>query len=160
MHDGVLFFWVGENRAMIIDSAVHRPHVREMVIGESAGPIPVLAILHWNPSRILARPGQRFLIEADNSIWTDEHLPASAAGTAGLGLQRFTSAMCRNRQATLMELVGTLGREHEHQFRIGKGTVWENQTQVEAELFFYANDVYFMYYNNAGSVMVTVTRLA
>ena len=145
---------------MISDSTTHRPHVHEMVIGESSGPIPVLAILHWNPSRIIARPGQRFLIEADDSIWLDEKIPATAAGEAGMGLQRFTGAMCRHRQASWMELVGTLGREHEHQFRIGKGTVWENQTGIAAELFFYANDVYFMYYNNAGSVMVTITRLA
>lgn len=145
---------------MIHDTPVRRILARDMLVGESSGPIPVLALLHWNPSRILARPGQRFLIEADNSVWTDEHLPATAAGASGLGLQRFTSAMCRHRQAALMELVGTLGREHDHQFRIGKGTVWENQTNIESEIFFYANDVYFMYYNNAGSVMVTVTRLA
>lgn len=145
---------------MIHDTPIRRVLAREMVVGETTGPIPVLALLHWNPSRVLARPGQRFLIEADNSVWTDEHLPATAAGACGLGLQRFTSAMCRHKHAALMELVGTLGREHDHQFRIGKGTVWENQTAIEAEIFFYANDVYFMYYNNAGSVMVTVTRLA
>lgn len=145
---------------MIHDTPVRRNLAREMLVGETSGPIPVLALLHWNPSRILAQPGQRFLIEADNSVWSDEQLPATAAGASGLGLQRFTSAMCRHRQAALMELIGTLGRDHDHQFRIGKGTVWENQTHIEAEIFFYANDVYFMYYNNAGSVMVTVTRLA
>lgn len=145
---------------MIHDTPVRRVLTRDLLVGESSGPIPVLALLHWNPSRILARPGQRFLIEADNSVWTDEHLPATAGGVSGLGLQRFASAMCRHREAGLMELIGTLGREHDHQFRIGKGTVWENQTGLDGELHFYANDVYFMYYNNAGSVMVTVTRLA
>ncbi|MDX2218038.1 MAG: hypothetical protein SF172_03325 [Burkholderiales bacterium] len=145
---------------MIDDTPVRSTLVRELVVGEASGPIPVLALLHWNPSRILARPGQRFLIEADNRVWTDAHLPATAAGTGDLGLQRLSTAMCRHRQAALMELIGTLGREHDHQFRIGKGTVWENHTGIEAEIFFYANDVYFMYYNNAGSVMVTVTRLA
>lgn len=145
---------------MIRDSSSSRLPAHELVIGESVGPIPVLAILHWNASRILARPGQRFLIEADDSVWLDDKMPATAAGEAGMGLQRLTGTMCRHRQASWMELVGTLGRSHDHQFRIGRGTVWENLTGIEAEIHFYANDVYFMYFNNAGSVMVTVTRLA
>ncbi|MBL8517220.1 MAG: hypothetical protein JNM76_09640 [Betaproteobacteria bacterium] len=145
---------------MMIEPHLHRPHVRELVIGETAGPIPVLAILLWNPSRILARPGQRFLIETDDSVWTDDGLPATAAGLPGHGIQRFTAAMCRNKNAGWLELVGALGRDSDDHFRVGKGTVWENKTGNEAELFFYANDVYFMYFNNAGSVMVTVTRLA
>lgn len=160
MHGGVFFAGTGQNRAMIHDTPVRRMTARELVVGESAGPIPVLALLHWNPSRILARPGQRFLIEADNSAWTDENMPATAAGITGLGLQRLTTAMCRHREAGLMELIGALGRDDNHQFRIGRGAVWENQTNLAEEIFFYANDVYFMYYNNAGSVMVTVTRLA
>lgn len=145
---------------MIHETPTRRMLAREMVVGETTGPIPVLALLHWNPSRIIARPGQRFLIEADNSQWSDDKSPCTAAGTSNCGLQRFTSAMCRHKQAAWMELVGTLGRDHEHQFRIGAGAVWENTTGHEGEIHFYANDVYFMYYNNAGSVMVTITRLA
>lgn len=148
------------NAPMIQESPTRRLLARELVVGESSGPIPVLALLHWNPSRIIARPGQRFLIEADNSIWSDDKNPCTASGSSTAGLQRFTSAMCRHKQAAWMELVGTLGRDHDHQFRVGSGAVWENTTKQEGELFFYANDVYFMYYNNTGSVMVTVTRLA
>jgi len=59
----------------------------------------------------------------------------------------------RQPEAAWFALIGVIG--HEAPFEIGSGTVVT--PTVDAELFCYANDIPFMYWNNRGEIEVEVT---
>lgn len=68
--------------------------------------------------------------------------------------------LIRCRQARWFQLVAAAGTSSKQMVPIGLGAVASFTADEDCELEFFANDVVFMYWNNAGVIHVAVTREA
>jgi hypothetical protein len=119
--------------------------------------VPVNSRIPWNHTSIAVQTGEVYeLAAAADSVWNDASTRVSAAGyeSARLALFRF---LRRRRDAPWFELIGGVDESENRTFRIGVGTTVT--LQDTGELVLYANDVRFMYWNNSGTIDVTVRRV-
>ena len=87
-----------------------------------------------------------------NQVWTDGWITCGPDGYEKWYLFPFRRWR-RHSEASWFALVGMVGDEPP--FEIGSGTVIT--PAKDAELFCFANDLPFMYWNNRGAITVTVT---
>lgn len=131
---------------------------RELAVGETAGPLEVMACKKWNSSGVMAAPGQRFAFAAVGE-WRDLYITSDADGIRRPNwLQRTFEDKKRIREARYFELAGEHGQDSGRVFRIGREEDWRTPSGESAEILLFANDVAFAYFNNFGSLMVTIKR--
>lgn len=99
--------------------------------------------------------------------WKDLQIVTDAngwtSGQAPFGTRRLVRRMESRRRcptANWFELVGTVGKNECNHFRIGCGGIEKVYSpKVSGQFFAFANDLSTKYYNNSGSLCVTITRV-
>jgi hypothetical protein len=139
----------------------HPTAVKRLAIGEKAS-FPVLAKDKYNWSGILLEHGAQYRFEvADDQQWTDGKIICGADGWEETkGLSKVKEALEEKRRypkANWFELMGSLGCEGSHYFRIGKTATYT--APQDGGLFTFANDLNAMYVNNKGEIEVTIERV-
>jgi hypothetical protein len=110
----------------------------------------------WNLTGILLEAGATYEFSA-TSTWKDWYRTAGPSGYDSAA-QTLFEKMRRYKDADWFALIGALDRDDSTAFVIGDGCVYSPTR--DGQLCCYANDVYAMYWNNSGSVDLTVTRIA
>jgi len=136
-----------------------------LVVGEARSDIVIRARVKWNPTGVLVNPGERYRLEADGR-WSDLGICADADGFPSERAPRITRKLLekfepkRRMPAELWFcLIGTVGEAPPGFFRIGRQlTEWVVGPGTSGELLCFANDVESAYWNNFGSLTLTVTR--
>jgi len=129
-----------------------------LAIGVPTSPIRVRADCRWNPTGVLARPGETFAFRCWGE-WRDAGHPCGPAGQPGFGAQKWAGWLKRHRSAPWFAAIGALGKTHESLFVIGEAATWTNETDRAAPLYAFANDAWFFYFNNEGEVALEITRV-
>ena len=110
----------------------------------------------WNPSGINVRKGEVYAIEVPpGQTWHDASIEHTPAGKEVPKLDGW-KWLRRRKDLPWFALVGAVGKKHT--FAVQNG-IAEWTAPADGELFFYANDVSFMYWNNRGAVTVNVRKL-
>jgi hypothetical protein len=133
--------------------------VGKLAVGESARAC-VCARSKWNDTGIHLVPGglYRFAVDEGN-VWDDMTKRASADGyDSPTSLHRLSELLRRAPQARWFALIGALDRRPSTQFVIGSLSTLP--AAAAGELTCFANDLPFMYWNNRGGIILTVTRLS
>jgi hypothetical protein len=107
----------------------------------------------WNRTKIQVTKGTKYRLVATGR-WHDASHACGPDGYDDPKLALF-AAFRRFRAARWFTLIGSVDRKHE--FAIGNGVEWT--APESGELCCYANDVSTMYWNNKGSVTLTVTAV-
>lgn len=147
------------------------PHCwKSMGVGETRT-IAVPAAEYYTDSEIFVRRGERFVFSFEG-CWKDDDIDCGGEGWTLADVKkgplelaiRVTQPLRRVEDAHWFELIGTLGRNRQHPFRIGNGQFASAASPYEAQrddvLFLFANDLQWMYRNNSGAIDVTVKRVA
>jgi len=111
----------------------------------------------WNRSGIALERGRVYdvNVEADQT-WKDWYIPTDADGYTRETLRPF-EFLRRVPDQNWLKLIGTIGRDEKSPIIIGSA-VTNFSPSKSGELLCFANDVGWMYWNNRGSLRVTVTR--
>lgn len=114
------------------------------------------ARIKWNLTGILLEAGATYELAATSS-WRDWYRIAGPGGYDSAAQSLFES-MRRFKEADWFALIGALDKDDSTAFVIGDGCSYSPSR--DGQLCCYANDIYSMYWNNSGSVVLTVTRRA
>ena len=127
---------------------------QELTAGQSVT-VTIRSHEKWNHTGVLLDRGVRYRFVA-KGIWCDFYKPVTADGYDSL---LFTPAenKLRGKDMNWFSLVGCVGENQDNVFLIGRKR--EFIAMDDGELTCFANDVSNMYWNNWGSVRLTVTRL-
>ena len=139
---------------------------RRLAVGDVAS-LDAYAREPWNWTSIFVARGEMYRFKANPAReWRDASISCSAAGYSRFWLAPFASFR-RVPSARWFELCGAVGDAgnpsisgvpaNETLFRIGPGCTWKSN--ADGYLYLFANDVNGFYFNNRGSVQVTVERL-
>ena len=111
----------------------------------------------WNRSGIQLENGNAYKIEVTgNQWWVDFYIPTGADGYSFPLLRSYESSR-RVPNQNWFKLIGTIGNNIQNPIIIGRK--FEDYIRLETgELFCFANDMETMYWNNWGSLRITVTR--
>jgi len=143
---------------------------RPMEIGETRT-VTVPAAEHYTDSEIFMRRGEGFVFSFEG-LWRDDDIPCGGEGWTLADIEkgplelaiRVTQPLRRVEDAHWFELIGTLGRNKHHLFRIGNGQFSSDDKPYVARrddvLFLFPNDLQWMYRNNSGEINVTIKRVA
>jgi hypothetical protein len=135
-----------------------------LAVGEAIGPISVPSVERYVPTGLQLARDAAYVIQADNSIWVDWHLPSDANGREATFFQSLAAWALRCKRAKWFQLIGAVGKGDDFLIPIGKHLRWTFDGNgcgpAPYELFLFANDAYFAYYNNKGTIGVTITRVA
>lgn len=133
----------------------------QLSVGQAVGPMQVTSEEHYVATGVLLEPGATYEISADDAEWIDSTISSTAAGNPAPALAQQTfQGLLRCQEARWFELIGAVGRSDEHLLPIGMGREWTyDGTDLDAELQLFANDAIGFYWNNHGSVGVTIKRL-
>lgn len=113
----------------------------------------IRAAERYNATGILVTAGQSIRVEASGE-WTDWSVVTTAAGYEKILLRPF-APLRRVRSAPWFSLCGSVGASDAHLFAFeADGTT---VAPASGPLYLFANDIWFMYWNNKGSLLVTVT---
>ncbi len=117
----------------------------------------VTARERWNDTGIEVLRGEEYSLQADGT-WSDASIEKNADGySSSNSLFQVTEGFRRIPSAAWFALIGTVGRDLRDAACIGvSGRL---QATRDGNLFCFANDLPFMYWNNSGSIRVTVTRI-
>lgn len=133
--------------------------------GQQAPPLRIDSQEKWNRTGIEVRPGERYAFRAEGS-WIDLTIYTTARGyetREAPALSRWFLSLfegsLRMPGQNWFALVGTVGRSESTAFVIGERLDGWMPTAA-GELWCFANDVPWAYFNNHGEVTLTVTRLA
>ena len=136
-----------------------------LAVDETRSSVEIRARPRWNSTGILVLPGERYAFRAqgewiDGGIHTD---PNGFSTDRAPAISRWLLGACESRRRAPTEnwfrLIGCVGLDLKCAFPIGeKYDEWIVDTKGELTCF--ANDVPFAYWNNEGSVRLTVTRRA
>jgi hypothetical protein len=136
---------------------------KHLAVGESVGPLPVHSASYYNPTGVVLDRGATYEIAADETRWLDWHLASSADGREQPSLaQLMVQWALRCKAGRWFQLIGAVGRSDDYLFPIGMHVRWTYAGQADdpaPELHLLANDAWFAYFNNHGSVNVTITRM-
>lgn len=116
----------------------------------------------WSPTQLSVKKGTTYqFTPAYGSRWVDLWLPSGPEGSdhVVMGLGYFRGKLrvqtLEGRRIPFFALIGTIGRNTDHAFLIGRGCTWT--CPEDGELFCFANDWPDKYGNNKGSIEVVVT---
>jgi len=121
-----------------------------------ASPITVQAREPWNDSGLSVAAGQRLRITATGE-WTDWTIKTDPAGFTRASMKPF-EGMRRAPKAPWFALIGCVERSKANCFVVGREV--ELAAPTAGRLYFFANDVSFMNWNNKGHVEVVVETAA
>jgi hypothetical protein len=111
----------------------------------------------WNRSDLLLERGCTYRFEARGE-WVDLNKPCGPAGyESDSVLLRWTECCRRMPKEKWFALIGAFDCRDSTAFALGEACITE--VQESGILTCFANDLWFMYWNNHGSVRLTVTRL-
>ncbi len=111
----------------------------------------------WNATGIRLNAGEQYHFRAEGE-WIDWTVTCDADGYDSINfVQRHSEPLRRVPSERWFVLIGSIGREDGEVFRIGTETTYSPRSS--GELFGFANDVSLAYWNNHGTVRLTVTRL-
>ena len=149
------------------DEAPQPTTSRQLAVGESLQ-VKVVAKEKFNPTGLKVAAGQHYsFVVAKEAKWTDLSIECDAGGwkseQAPALTRGFITKAEKDRRvpaADWFELIGTVGKDEQQHFQIGKrGTDWTYTAPVDGALFLFANDLDRMYGNNRGHIEVTITRV-
>ncbi len=124
---------------------------------------------NWSGVRMIQNQTYRFDVKADkDDPWVDGGINCDANGWESERLPFFKETVVsmfekrrRHPEANWFELIGTVGLNEHHQFRIGTGGAERDCTATATGgLYTYANDLFSKYKNNKGKMQVSITRIA
>lgn len=120
--------------------------------------IAIEACRYWNETGIPLELGGFYAFTAEG-IWRDLRNACPPEGIESPSLfLRATEGVRRAPAERWFTLMGAIGKDRRSIFRIGAGTRW--QAPRDGSLCCFANDVPGFYFNNSGSVRLTVRREA
>lgn len=136
-------------------AAIRQVRMHDLEIGESLTK-RVIATNYWNDTGVRLVAGQEYCLTATGQ-WTDWYIPSTADGFASPnGLLRIFERLRRAPHERWFALIGAIDRDPRTHFLIGaQRTII---APVSGSLTCFANDVGFAYWNNRGSVELTITR--
>jgi hypothetical protein len=125
-------------------------------LGESRG-TRVNAACYWNASGIELEKGALYSLDvAAGERWSDGRIDTDSRGYERWWLAVFRPFR-RVPSAAWFALIGTVGSQLAERCVVGKSCEW--LAPATGELVCFANDVPIMYWNNRGSILLTVTKL-
>jgi len=107
----------------------------------------------WNDAMLTVSKGQTLRFAA-SGVWSDWGRICGSAGYESTPLLRPFEGLRRMPSAQWFELVGCVDRRLDQCFAIGDAA--QAIAPAAGRLFLFANDVAFMYWNNTGSLDVTI----
>jgi len=119
----------------------------------------ILACRRWNETPFRVVEGHRYRFSATGE-WKDWRTPSGATGYLDDRLKRF-EPLRRLPEARWFSLVGAVNRDRLTLFDIGH-LIAEQQPWTAPEtgtLYCFANDVWFMYWNNRGTVELSMEEI-
>lgn len=118
--------------------------------------VDVPARSRWHDTGLLLEVGCLYEYRAYGR-WRDAHAEWGPEGHAGAdGVYRFTGWLKRAPGLPWFSLLGAVDRDRRTIFSIGAQAVVK--AEVTGQLVCFANDVPFMYWNNYGSLSLTVVK--
>ena len=128
-----------------------------MRVGQTAY-VPVYANKLWNDSGVDVVSGQVFSFAAPpGEQWIHWQRTCSAEGYASTVFGRPLEIFRRVPKAEWLQLIGTIGKSIRSPVIIGSKLV-DFLPPSPGRLYFFANDVPWMYWNNRGMIAVRITR--
>jgi len=110
----------------------------------------------WNAPKIRVQKDQRLSVSASGE-WKDWGRPCGPEGYESERLKPF-EALRRAPKARWLELIGCIDKRLDLSFPIGvRGQV---VAPAAGEVYLFANDVWFMYWNNSGCIEVEITAVS
>lgn len=126
--------------------------------------IHVCARKLWNRTGVQLTAGTRYRVEVPpGQTWTDWWIKYGPEGGTR-GLQHLTARWLRVKgdetgRAEYFTLIGTIGESLDHAFVIGKGPR-EFIAPISGEFVCFANDLENAYWNNRGSMTLTIASMS
>lgn len=111
----------------------------------------------WNPTPFRVEQGKQYRFAAQGK-WNDASHECSATGYTADSLRRW-EWLRRMQEAKWFSLIGQIDNRRETRFDIGH-LIETNSVYVAkatGTLYCFANDVWFMYWNNKGAIDVTMS---
>ena len=131
--------------------------MRTLGVGETASDLVIDSRVHWNVTGIVLGSNQTYRFETPSDAWwSDSSIRCGPEGYRK-ALFRPLEGFRRVPQAAWFELVGAVGEDEPALFRIGRGCDYPVTRSGHLRLF--ANDLWFMYWNNHGAISVNLTRV-
>jgi hypothetical protein len=128
-----------------------------MTIGETAC-VCIEADKLWNDSGIDVAFDQSYnFVVPKSESWVDYDIPCSADGYVSTPLIKIWEPFRRVPDENWFKLIGTVGRCARPPIVIGSQLIGFAPS-FPGRLYFFANDLLWMYWNNKGTVHVRVTR--
>jgi hypothetical protein len=122
------------------------------------GPVSIPACRRWTKTGAMLRKGHTYRITA-RGVWNDRDTPCGPGGYPSNGLiLRLAVPLRRKWHANWFALIGAQRFLFARRFVIGDGITYRARRSGKLRCF--ANDAWFMYFNNKGSVGITVEELA
>jgi hypothetical protein len=113
----------------------------------------------WNDSRIDVAVGESYDFNVPNGeVWTDWTIPCDADGYVSTPSIRLWEPLRRVPSENWFKLIGVVGKSTDASIVIGS-SLSNFSTTIPGRLFFFANDLWWMYWNNKGRIGVWVKRL-
>jgi len=125
-----------------------------MKVGEQRT-FSVCAHTVWSETGIELQAGATYRFSA-RGTWWDFYVRTDPDGYAGLPFQKSAAKRLRMPGTKWFALCGALGRDEQSAFLIGTSTFYT--APADGPLYCFANDLRGWYWNNVGSITVTVSR--
>jgi hypothetical protein len=120
--------------------------------------VTIKASEYWNYTNIYLEATVTYSLEVQGQqFWHDAWIRSDADGYTKQWLH-WAEFLRRSPNDRWFALIGNINQSAMYTFLIGKRTKYK--PTVSGELLCYANDVPFMYWNNQGQLLLTVTRLS
>jgi hypothetical protein len=122
--------------------------------------IDVNSRLHWNSTAFELAKGREYRFTASGT-WYDASIAATATGFSDPRLD-WLGWMRRMPRARWLSVVGAIDMRRETRFDIGR-LIEDGSTYTataSGTLYCYANDVWFMYWNNTGSIDLEIVEMS
>lgn len=129
---------------------------RQLAVGDvMSNAVPAEEL--WHDTGIEVKEGEEYRFAAVGR-WTDWCIPCDANGYASTTpMLKASESLRRMPQENWFALIGAVGRNNGHYFRIGAKSV--QRMPAAGTLYCFANDVPWMYWNNQGTIQLTITRI-
>jgi|ERR1700730_724538 len=126
-------------------------------VGQTAY-VSVYANKLWNDSGIDMTLGQSYtFVVPENEIWVDAAKICGPNGYTSSYLMRPWEILRRAPEANWFQLIATIGRSVKPRIAVGSNLT-DFLPPFTGRLYFFANDLPWMYWNNNGTLAVRVTR--
>lgn len=156
---------MSENKLFIPDSKPSADRNKRLIIGsDNARSFDIYASRWMNYSGIYLEKGTYEFKYSNLKDWRDA---SKKSGVNGWFDQKswinWTHWVSRFPSAHLYSVIGGIHNQRKSQFDMGEllenGKSYSVAQGNEGELYAFANDIYFMYFNNHGQVTITVERI-